>query len=88
MSRRPRKVLPTSLPQAMHLCLEHARIRHNRSVERIAELMGLEPELCHQALIDVKKEHGERMLSAMLFFPELLEAFAQAYVDRFQEAVL
>lgn len=32
---------PTSLRQAMEWCLEHARTRHNRSVDRVAEQMGL-----------------------------------------------
>lgn len=32
---------PGSLRQAMDWCLEHARIRHNRSVERVADMMGL-----------------------------------------------
>ncbi|WP_029132706.1 hypothetical protein [Sedimenticola selenatireducens] len=32
---------PTSLRQAMEWCLEYARERHNRSVDRVAELMGL-----------------------------------------------
>lgn len=41
MSRRNwKRVRPTSLRQAMQLCLDHARERHNRSVERVADLMG------------------------------------------------
>lgn len=40
MSRRPR-IQPKSLPQAMEMCLEHARLKHNRSVDHIADLMGL-----------------------------------------------
>lgn len=41
MSRRNwKKVRATSLRQAMQLCLDFARERHNRSVERVADLMG------------------------------------------------
>ena len=32
---------PSSLRQAMEWCLEHARVRHNRSVDRVADLMGI-----------------------------------------------
>lgn len=32
---------PTSLRHGMELCLEYARFKHNRSVERVADLMGL-----------------------------------------------
>lgn len=32
---------PSSLRQAMEWCLEYARERHNRSVDRVADLMGL-----------------------------------------------
>ena len=32
---------PGSLRQAMEWCLEHARTRHNRSVDRVADMMGL-----------------------------------------------
>lgn len=42
MSRRRWKaVQPTSLRHALELCKDHAREVHNRSVERIADLMGL-----------------------------------------------
>lgn len=41
MNRRNWKRLhPTSLSHAMELCIEFARARHNRSVDRIADLMG------------------------------------------------
>jgi hypothetical protein len=33
-------VRPTSLREAMKLCTEYAQAKHNRSVDRIAELMG------------------------------------------------
>jgi len=32
---------PTSLRHGMELCLEYARFKHNRSVGRVADLMGL-----------------------------------------------
>lgn len=32
---------PSSLRQAMEWCLEHARAKHNRSVDHVADLMGL-----------------------------------------------
>lgn len=35
------RIQPTSLRHAMQLCKDHARERHNLSVERIAERMGL-----------------------------------------------
>lgn len=43
MSRQNwRGVQPTSLRNAIELCKDHAKEAHNRSVERIAELMGEE----------------------------------------------
>lgn len=41
MTRRLNQAQPTSLREAMKLCLDHAREKHNRSVERIGDLMGL-----------------------------------------------
>lgn len=35
------KVRPTSLREGMELCIEYARTKHNRSVDQIADLMGL-----------------------------------------------
>ena len=40
-SRNWKRVAATSLPNAMELCIEYARDRHNRSVEGIAALMGV-----------------------------------------------
>ncbi len=39
--RNWKRVAPTSLRQAMELCLEYARSKHNRSVDGVAERMGL-----------------------------------------------
>jgi hypothetical protein len=39
-TRNWKRVAATSLPHAMELCIEFAREKHNRSVERIADLMG------------------------------------------------
>ena len=39
--RNWKRVSPRSLRHAMELCKDHAREVHNRSVERIAEVMGL-----------------------------------------------
>lgn len=36
-----KRLQPTSLRNALELCKEHARVAHNRSVERVAELMGV-----------------------------------------------
>lgn len=42
MSRRDwKRIQPTSLRHALELCKDHAKERHNLSVERIAERMGL-----------------------------------------------
>lgn len=42
MTRRNwKRIQPTSLRHALELCKDHARERHNLSVERIAEEMGL-----------------------------------------------
>ena len=42
MSRRNwKRIQPTSLRHALELCKDHAKERHNLSVERIAERMGL-----------------------------------------------
>ncbi|QBP09832.1 hypothetical protein [Cupriavidus metallidurans] len=42
MTRRNwKRIQPTSLRQALELCKDFARERHNRSVERIAEQMGI-----------------------------------------------
>lgn len=38
--RRWSKVQPKSLRNAMELCLDHARIKHNRSVDSVADMMG------------------------------------------------
>lgn len=35
------RIQPINLNRAIELCLEHARVKHNRSVDRVAELMGL-----------------------------------------------
>ncbi len=40
-NRNWNKVRPASLPQAMELCLEFARAQHHRSVDQVADLMGL-----------------------------------------------
>lgn len=39
--RNWKRVIPTSLRHALELCKDYARERHNLSVERIAERMGL-----------------------------------------------
>lgn len=39
--RNWKKVQPTSLRHAQELCLEHARLKLNRSVENVADLMGI-----------------------------------------------
>ena len=42
MTRRNwKRIQPTSLRNALELCKDHAKERHNLSVERIAEQMGL-----------------------------------------------
>ena len=42
MTRRNwKRIQPTSLRNALELCKDHAKERHNLSVERIAESMGL-----------------------------------------------
>lgn len=41
MKRNWKRVTPTSLTNAMQLCIDFARDRHNLSVERIADRMGL-----------------------------------------------
>ena len=40
-NRRWKSVRPTDLRHAMELCLEHARQKHNRSIDRVADLMGV-----------------------------------------------
>ena len=40
MRRNWKKVQPRDLRDAMDLCTEYARDKHNRSVDQIAELMG------------------------------------------------
>lgn len=39
--RNWKRVRPSSLREAMELCLEFAREKHNRSIDRVADLMGL-----------------------------------------------
>lgn len=41
MRRNWKRATPTSLTNAMQLCIDYARDRHNLSVERIADSMGL-----------------------------------------------
>lgn len=36
-----KRLRPTSFSHAMEMCLEHSRAVHNRSVDRVADLMGL-----------------------------------------------
>jgi len=51
MSRRDwKKVIPTSLPEAMRLTKDFARERRNLSVERIADLMGVTPDALYKWL--------------------------------------
>ncbi|RQZ65534.1 XRE family transcriptional regulator [Burkholderia glumae] len=51
MSRRDwKKVVPTSLPEAMRLTKDFARERRNLSVERIADLMGVTPDALYKWL--------------------------------------
>lgn len=40
-TRNWKLVRPNNLPHAMDLCLQHAREHHNRSVDNVADLMGL-----------------------------------------------
>jgi len=43
MSKRAwNKLRPTSLREGMELCIEYARAKHNRSVDHIADLMGVQ----------------------------------------------
>lgn len=42
MGRHWKKVRPTSLLNAFELCIDHAREKYNRGVDRVAELMGEE----------------------------------------------
>lgn len=41
VNRNWKRLQPTSLRQALELCKDYAKARHNLSVERIAERMGL-----------------------------------------------
>lgn len=67
---------PASLRQAMEWCLEHARERLNRSVDRVAELMGLSSRW----IIYKWLESGR--LPAILIRP-FEEACGITYVTRF-----
>jgi len=50
MSRNWKRIQPTSLLHALRLCKDYAREKHNRSVERIADLMGVSPDLLYKWL--------------------------------------
>lgn len=51
MSRRDwKRIQPTSLRDALVLCKDHARERHQLSVERIADLMGVGADLLYKWL--------------------------------------
>lgn len=39
--RNWKRIRPSSLPHAMELCLDHAREKLNRSVDSVADLMGI-----------------------------------------------
>ena len=41
MPRSWKRLIPTSLSHAMELCLQHAKEKHNRSVDQVADLMGI-----------------------------------------------
>ncbi|HYE35491.1 hypothetical protein [Methylocaldum sp.] len=50
MSRNWKRIQPTSLLHALRLSKDYAREKHNRSVERIADLIGVSPDLLYKWL--------------------------------------
>lgn len=50
MARNWKRVYPSSVVEAMRLCKDHAQERRNLSVERIAELMGVTPDVLYKWL--------------------------------------
>lgn len=50
MQRNWKTIQPTGLLHAFRLCKDYARERNNLSVERIAELMGITPDLLYKWL--------------------------------------
>ncbi|GAB2182638.1 hypothetical protein DLREEDagrD3_28610 [Denitratisoma sp. agr-D3] len=48
--RNWKRVRPHSLLNAMQLCVDFARERHNRSIERIADLMGVQSHTLYKWL--------------------------------------
>lgn len=49
-ARNWKRVQPTSLTHALRLCKDHAKDVHNRSVERIADLIGVSADLLYKWL--------------------------------------
>lgn len=45
-----KRIQPTSLMHALRLCKDFAREKHNRSVERIADLMGVSADILYKWL--------------------------------------
>jgi hypothetical protein len=45
-----KRMQPTSLMHSLRLCKDFARDRHNRSVERVADLMGVSADLLYKWL--------------------------------------
>ena len=50
MRRNWKRVQPASLRDALRLCKDHALEKHNRSVEHIADLMGITSDLLYKWL--------------------------------------
>ena len=50
MTRNWKRIVPRSTVEAMRLCKDYARERHNLSVERIADLMDISADLLYKWL--------------------------------------
>lgn len=50
MARNWKRIYPGSIVEALRLCKDHARERRNLSVERIAEIMGVTPDVLYKWL--------------------------------------
>lgn len=50
MARNWKRIQPNSLRDALRLCKDHALAKHNYSVERIADLMGITADLLYKWL--------------------------------------
>lgn len=75
MARFYNKKIPSNFGDALNMCKDHAKIKHNLSVERIADEMGLSTVRLYQML-----DSGDMPISRLLNFQRICRC---NYVTRY-----